>query len=313
MPSSAGQCADGLNRDIDRVYAAQLGTLAAESERMLSTGMTQDACRFLMEVRSMQLAKQGMASLAAVPEAQNCAGQQRAADNDGASIRRVELLVSETSPLQAVVWFVLEPMVAMPPGALQSAYATDALAFILQHLEGAGPKDRDSLHALSAGILRSAMAAHGREEDASAAAEVAFDMLASLLQQPVAGVMVLRAAAAELISVIRQHAQQNSETDGGGPQKGTEDGHSEGQASLLFLLLEDCFNLLPSWLHELHDDTSTNANLAQATQDVLAAHKTCNAELAKSSPELVSQTRSMAAALITSLELARDCACGSLA
>lgn len=51
----------------------------------------------------------------------------------------------------------------------------------------------------------------------------------------------------------------------------------------------------------------------QATQDVLDAHKACTAELAESSPELVSQTRCMAAALITSLELARDCACDGLA
>lgn len=59
--------------------------------------------------------------------------------------------MSESSPFQAVVWFILALVVAMPPGALQSAYATDALAFILQHLEGAGSKDRHSLYALSAG------------------------------------------------------------------------------------------------------------------------------------------------------------------
>lgn len=183
----------------------------------------------------------------------------------GASVRQVKASVLETSPLQAVVWFILGPMVAMPPGDLQSAYATDALAFILQHLESAGPKDRASLHALSAGnarslstlhinvkfhlmtwcrglpamppyidflshcaldelhvllspvmcmhcsagLLCSAMAARcGREGDAPAAAEVVFDMLATLLQQPLAGVTILRAAAAELLSTVRQHAQQ---------------------------------------------------------------------------------------------------------
>ncbi len=62
----------------------------------------------------------------------------------------------------------------------------------------------------NAGILRTAMAARsGQEGDASAACEVAFDLLAALLQQPVAGVMVLRAAAAELNCIIRQHIQHN--------------------------------------------------------------------------------------------------------
>ncbi|CAL8465548.1 g5084 [Coccomyxa elongata] len=254
-----------------------------------------------------------MASLAAVPEAQDCAAQQRAHDDDGTNVRCVERLVSETSPLQAVVWFILGFIVAIPPGALQSAYATDALAFIQQHLDGAGPKDRDSLHALSAGILRTAMAARsGHEGDASAASEVAFDLLAALLQQPVAGVMVLRAAAAELNSIIRQHIQHKSQPDGGGTQEGSGFDGLEGQASLLFLLLEDCFGLLPAWLHKLHADAFTSADLAQVTQDVLAAHKTCTAEWARTFPELVSQTRSMAAALITSLELARDCACDGL-
>ncbi len=266
MPSNAEWCADALNRNFARACAARLRPLAAESEQMLSTGMTQEACRFLMEVRSMQLATQvclpntsncitlhdlpplqdrssvpccrshianptrtkitpgihsldpaflhtcpcwqvggHMASLAAVPEAQDCAAQQRANDDDGApsqtvlilasfrqaegctlqcnylesssrkelnhwgadiprqtthstcyvcagaNVRRMERMVSETSPLQAVVWFIRGPMLAIPPCALQNAYATDALAYIQQHLEGAGPKDRDSLHALAAG------------------------------------------------------------------------------------------------------------------------------------------------------------------
>lgn len=66
------------------------------------------------------------------------------------------------------------------------------------------------VHALHAGILRIAMAARsGQESDASAAVEMAFDLLASLLQHPVAGITVLCAAAAKLKSVIRQHAQCN--------------------------------------------------------------------------------------------------------
>ena len=45
----------------------------------------------------------------------------------------------------------------------------------------------------------------------------------------------------------------------------------------------------------------------QATQDVLAAHKACTADVAQALPDLVSHTRSLAAALITSLEQTRDC------
>lgn len=41
-------------QDLTRVCAARLCPLAAESERMFNTGMTQEAYRFLMEVRSLQ-------------------------------------------------------------------------------------------------------------------------------------------------------------------------------------------------------------------------------------------------------------------
>lgn len=58
MPSSADSRADTLVLALTKAYAAQLAPLAAESERMLSTGMTQEACHFLMQVRSMQLATQ---------------------------------------------------------------------------------------------------------------------------------------------------------------------------------------------------------------------------------------------------------------
>ncbi len=51
--------------------AAQLGDLAAECERTMDAGMTEEACRFLMEVRSMQLAAQSVrqAPSAAVTQA----------------------------------------------------------------------------------------------------------------------------------------------------------------------------------------------------------------------------------------------------
>ena len=39
----------------------------------------------------------------------------------------------------------------------------------------------------------------------------------------------------------------------------------KGKASLLFLFLEDCFGLLPGWLHELHNDAFAGADLAQVT------------------------------------------------
>ena len=59
-----------------------------------------------------------------------------------------------SSPLQAVVSFLLGPVLAMPPGALQSAYATDALGFILQQLDTAGRAERDALRTLSKGESR---------------------------------------------------------------------------------------------------------------------------------------------------------------
>ncbi len=49
---------DAFKEGFSEVCAAQLGPLAAETDRILSTGMTHDACRFLMEVRSIQLATQ---------------------------------------------------------------------------------------------------------------------------------------------------------------------------------------------------------------------------------------------------------------
>lgn len=60
----------------------------------------------------------------------------------------------ESSPLQAVVSFLLGPVLAMPPGALQSAYATDALGFILQRLDIAGQAERDALRSLCKGKSR---------------------------------------------------------------------------------------------------------------------------------------------------------------
>jgi hypothetical protein len=60
----------------------------------------------------------------------------------------------ESSPLQAVVSFLLGPVLAMPPGALQSAYATDALGFILQRLDTEGRAERDALRTLSKGESR---------------------------------------------------------------------------------------------------------------------------------------------------------------
>ena len=61
----------------------------------------------------------------------------------------------------------------------------------------------------NAGLLRITMSARsGQGSDASAAIDVAFDLLAALMQLPVAGVAVLRAAAAELSCTIRQHVQR---------------------------------------------------------------------------------------------------------
>ena len=67
--------AQGLPREIRPAsgehHAAQLGDLAAECERTMDAGMTEEACRFLMEVRSMQLAAQSVrqAPSAAVTQA----------------------------------------------------------------------------------------------------------------------------------------------------------------------------------------------------------------------------------------------------
>ncbi len=65
--------------------------------------------------------------------------------------QQVRQLTKESSPLQAVAWFLLGPVLAMPPGVLQSAYASDVLAFILQLHDGAGPEERAALRALSVG------------------------------------------------------------------------------------------------------------------------------------------------------------------
>ena len=53
--SARGPLQDG-EPDISELHAVQIGVLAAECEQMLEAGMTEEACRFLMEVRSMQLA-----------------------------------------------------------------------------------------------------------------------------------------------------------------------------------------------------------------------------------------------------------------
>lgn len=53
--SARGPLQDG-EPHIPELHAVQIGLLAAECEQMLEAGMTEEACRFLMEVRSMQLA-----------------------------------------------------------------------------------------------------------------------------------------------------------------------------------------------------------------------------------------------------------------
>lgn len=175
--------------------------------------------------------------------------------------------ILESSPVQAVVAFVLGPLLSMPDGALQSAYASDALSFISQQLESLQAQESNVLSALStgdrlprhlsnfvcsscivyikevalvilhmrsifilrqsfkqslthsailplhAGLLQSALAAvyHSDEQKGSAcgSTEISADLLAALMQLPIAGVSVLRAAASALRKTIESLADSS--------------------------------------------------------------------------------------------------------
>lgn len=189
----ASHCAsEGAKSNQEYTLATQqlLQALEAEHTAAVSSGMSLEAGRFLVEVRSLQLAATFWNS-----HAQHCAQQThlavrpcsdhqhhqqqditlqkpsaageaaqsvsladahrldtcRSADELGEETWR---LLRASSPIDAVVSFLLGPVMALRAGSnLQSGYASDALAFLAQALQaGTDPSScRSALHRLGSG------------------------------------------------------------------------------------------------------------------------------------------------------------------
>lgn len=160
------------------VFQPLLSILDEEHRAAINSGMTPEAARFLTEVRSLQLVAYFASDQPLhgnQQEAPNQAGlsppaqleidmlerpAKDASEPDLATPDRTDLqqevqrLIRNSSRLDAIVSFVLGPVMSLQPGSdLQSGYASDGLAFLAQALdaERGEPGIRPALHRLAAG------------------------------------------------------------------------------------------------------------------------------------------------------------------